>query len=339
MSLPPSEVPQGAIRFNTDSQRLEFYAQGEWWVMSTDTPNLGTSADSTPGARGLSGGGGTDRIDYINISSTGDAIDFGNLSTSIQIISSFGSSTRAFWAGGREGSTRTNRIQKVTFASTGDATDFGDLGTGKDYPMGASNSTRGLIAGGYPHPGSNSGTNSVEYVTMASTGAGKDFGYLTGARSGGGGTSNSTRSIFYGNSQSVTNIVDFFTITTLGDAQSFGELSFSSAGGGANTNSVRAVVIAGNDGANRNHIDYVTITSTGNGVDFSDLTLARRFVAAMGSPTRSVFAGGYTNPEGALNVNNIDYVEFATLADAIDFGDLTNTRGGTAGCSNAHGGL
>ena len=43
MSLPPSgEIPQGAIRFNTDSQRLEFYAQGEWWVMSTDTPNLGT---------------------------------------------------------------------------------------------------------------------------------------------------------------------------------------------------------------------------------------------------------------------------------------------------------
>ena len=42
MSLPPSEIPQGAIRFNTDSQRLEFYAQGEWWVMSTDTPNLGS---------------------------------------------------------------------------------------------------------------------------------------------------------------------------------------------------------------------------------------------------------------------------------------------------------
>ena len=36
-----SEIPQGAIRFNTDSHKLEFYAQGEWWVMSTDTPNLG----------------------------------------------------------------------------------------------------------------------------------------------------------------------------------------------------------------------------------------------------------------------------------------------------------
>ena len=46
MSLPPSEIPQGAIRFNTDSQRLEFYAQGEWWVMSTDTPNLGRGVDT-----------------------------------------------------------------------------------------------------------------------------------------------------------------------------------------------------------------------------------------------------------------------------------------------------
>ena len=48
MSLPPSEIPQGAIRFNTDSQRLEFYAQGEWWVMSSDTPNLATAGESTP---------------------------------------------------------------------------------------------------------------------------------------------------------------------------------------------------------------------------------------------------------------------------------------------------
>ena len=58
MSLPPSgEIPQGAIRFNTDSQRLEFYAQGEWWIMSTDTPNLGQGTDSTPGPRGLFTGG------------------------------------------------------------------------------------------------------------------------------------------------------------------------------------------------------------------------------------------------------------------------------------------
>jgi len=88
MSLPPSEIPQGAIRFNTDSQRLEFYAQDQWWVMSTDTPNLGRGVESTPGPRGIIAGGRisapnfTDLIEYINIASLGDAVDFNaNLAT------------------------------------------------------------------------------------------------------------------------------------------------------------------------------------------------------------------------------------------------------------------
>ncbi len=28
---PPIEVPQGAIRLNTDSQKLEFFAQDRWY--------------------------------------------------------------------------------------------------------------------------------------------------------------------------------------------------------------------------------------------------------------------------------------------------------------------
>ena len=37
---PPIEVPQGAIRLNTDSQKLEFYAQDRWYEMATDVPTL-----------------------------------------------------------------------------------------------------------------------------------------------------------------------------------------------------------------------------------------------------------------------------------------------------------
>ena len=37
---PPIEVPQGAIRLNTDSQRLEFFAQDRWYEMATDVPTL-----------------------------------------------------------------------------------------------------------------------------------------------------------------------------------------------------------------------------------------------------------------------------------------------------------
>ena len=37
---PPIGVPQGAIRLNTDSHKLEFYAQDRWYEMATDVPTL-----------------------------------------------------------------------------------------------------------------------------------------------------------------------------------------------------------------------------------------------------------------------------------------------------------
>ena len=60
----PIGVPQGAIRFNTDSQKLEFYAQDRWYEIATDFPYLGgngnastdptgNSSDQSAGARGI----------------------------------------------------------------------------------------------------------------------------------------------------------------------------------------------------------------------------------------------------------------------------------------------
>ena len=48
---------QGSIRFNTDSQKLEFYAQDQWWEMVIDTPALAVGSNTGAGARGLFGGG------------------------------------------------------------------------------------------------------------------------------------------------------------------------------------------------------------------------------------------------------------------------------------------
>ena len=33
---PPIGVPQGAIRLNTDSQKLEFFAQDRWYEFATE---------------------------------------------------------------------------------------------------------------------------------------------------------------------------------------------------------------------------------------------------------------------------------------------------------------
>ena len=43
-----------------------------------------------------------------------------------------------------------------------------------------------------------------------------------------------------------------------------------------------------------------------------------------GSSTRGLFMGGEDNP--FANMNIIDYVEFATLGNALDFGDITVGR-------------
>ena len=333
-----AEIPSGAMRFNSDSQKLEYWNGSAWFQVHTATPNLGTSGDRQPGARGLTGGGDEISIEYINISSTGTAVAFGDLDVKTQVLSSFGSSTRGFWAGGKEHPSpgRTNTIQTVVFASIGDTTDFGDLANGaRNYCTGCSNSTRGLIGGG-ENPAI---TNNIEYVTMASTGSAATFGELLYNAGGAGATASPTRGIFFGTYPGNTNTINFVTVPTLGNAQDFGDTTQNSAGASASTNGTRAVLALGNDGSNRNYIDYVTMTSTGNAVDFGDLTLARRYIASMASSIRGVFAGGYANPEGSTKNNNIDYVEFATQGNAVDFGDLNTARGGAAGCSNAHGGL
>ena len=142
-----SEIPQGAIRFNTDSHKLEFYAQGEWWVMSTDTPNLGRGVDSTPGTRGFNSGGGypsgNNVIDYFNIASTGDAQDFGNLPSAGSNAGNASSKTRAIRMGNASPS-YLNTISYVQIASTGDAMDFGDLNATVAYQGACSNGHGGL---------------------------------------------------------------------------------------------------------------------------------------------------------------------------------------------------
>ena len=191
MSLPPVEVPQGAIRFNTDSQKLEFYAQDQWWEMVIDTPALGTSSDTGAGARGVFGGGitgpspanaETDVIQYINISSAGNAVDFGDLSATRRFLTSLSSSTRGVFGGGvtfTPALTRFNVIEYITISSTGDAIDFGDLSGGKTALSACSSSTRGVFGGGF----TTTRLNVIEYITISSTGNAVDFGDLTQQRS------------------------------------------------------------------------------------------------------------------------------------------------------------
>ena len=348
MSLPPSgEIPQGAIRFNTDSQRLEFYTQGEWWVISTDTPNLGRSVDTTPGARGVFQGGqnpsgvAKDDMSYINVASAGDSTDFGDLHQIVRHHAGCSSSVRGFSSGGLPSSPSAAEkaaIRMFIFASTGSAVDHANLATSTRSHGSCSNATRGIAAGGAKP----AATDVIQYWTMASSGNAQDFGDLTVARNGCPMVSNSTRGVACGGiTPSYINTIDFITIASLGDAQDFGDLTqsirYSSTGG----NGVRGIIAGGTTGSPTtgsggvNQIQYITILSGGNATDFGDLPTVHLGGAGLSSPTRFVKGGGI----GPSYLDSIEYVEIATEGNAVDFGDIPNARSYLAGCSNAHGGL
>ena len=352
MSLPPSEVPQGAIRFNTDSQKLEFYAQGEWWVMSTDTPNLGRSVDSTPGARMIVAGGNhyegssvvSAEIQYLNIASTGNTVDFGtNLTQARRRLAGMASATRGVFSGGATPSAVTTQ-DFVEFASTGTCTAWGDGATtaGTTDGMAFSNSTRGIAKSGYVAPTGETGT--MDYITIASAGNTQDFGDLSKHGDAGGVAGNSTRALMAGGlvqpSTTATIDISFVTIPTLGNNVDFGgDLTLARWSCFAVASKTRTVWGGGSTPSRQDVIDYGFISSLGSAINFGDLTTNSAACPAASNCIRGVFAGGYRDPNNHASAN-IDYIEIATEGNSVDFGDLSvqNDAGG-AGVSNGHGGL
>ena len=134
-------IKPGALRFNTDSMKLEIFrgsanyegsasmagigtlAAGQWEEIQATSPDV-----LTGGTRGLIGRAAPSNgnIGYFNFATTGDTITFGSLTTTrTNGVAAIASRTRAIYGGGNGVPT----TEFVTIASTGDASDFGDLTT------------------------------------------------------------------------------------------------------------------------------------------------------------------------------------------------------------------
>lgn len=343
----PSNCPVGSIRFNTDSAKLEYFDGLQWLEMEAFNNELGggTGSNTGLGNRGITAGGyvapaRSNIIDYITISTLGDAQDFGDLTVARSGSGSCSSSTRGLFGLGYTPTGQVNTIDYVTISSTGNAVSFGIATSVSEVRSGCSNSTRGLFAGGYIS--SPTSSNIIEYVTIASTGNAVDFGDLTLSRPGVGSFASSTRGVFGGGYTPNTNVIDFVTITTTGNAIDFGDLTVSRGGIGGCSNATRGLFAAGqitSPSSFFNVIDYVTISTVGNALDFGDLTIANRseWSGGMSSSTRAVWAGGHSG--GGTQQNSIEFVTIQTTGNAQDFGDLTVGRRGPVSLSNGHGGL
>jgi len=331
---PLQPTPVGAIRFNTDSSKMEYYDGNQWVIVTSTLPEV-----ETGGTRGVHFGGGDpgrdDVIQYINIDTTGDAIDFGNLAAgNVWGSGAVGSRTRGvFWAGENQ----YTKLDYVTFASTGDATTFG-TGTSNNGGCGVNNSTRGVFA--------IAGSDTMEYITIASTGNAVDFGDNTGGSLSREASMNSpTRGVIaggYGPSPYPhPGTIDYITTSTLGNASDFGDMLVDVSGAAGASNAVRGVMMQGYTFPSPattyyNTIQYITIASLGNAIDFGDMSDSVTQSGGASSPTRAVSMGG-TKAPGDVDV--IEYVQIMSTGNATDFGNLLAARRGGSASSNGNGGL
>ena len=352
MSLTPkTPIPEGAIRYNTDSNKMEVWIGDKWMQVAVSSPNLGSSE---AGVRGLflqkfDDSSNTGVIDYITIPVAGNAIDYGDLGNSIQFYGGACSSHKR-WVqfGGYNGSSNTNQIQFGEFAITGNGTDFGDLTNNTQYnPSGVGNRTRGVRMGGSVDP-SGGAQNTMDFWTYESTGNAVDFGDLVAAKRFSYSANSPTRGILSGgdftNPSVGTEINQFITIASTGNAQTFGDLSSVlqyGGGNGACSNPVKGMFGGGGKkGTNyRTDVEAIIMSTLGESYEFGDLTLGRDYSGSTASATRGVWGGGYRSSPSATYVNTIDYMSIATGGTAVDFGDRTVAGSYVSACSNGHGGL
>ena len=351
MSLPPVGIPLGAMRFNSDSQKLEYFNGEIWMQVHTFNPDLGgnhnqsqtasnNSNDLPGGTRGVWIGGEplTSTMAYATLETGGATKLFGDCvhpGSGLSNTGTVGSRVRGIHAGGEPA---TSTMASFTFATLGNAVHNNeDLTTNRRFVTGISGNDRGIFMGG-SEP---TRINKIEYISISSFGNAETFGTLSEGKDCGGGGAWSNGVIGgvmggYIQGGSNSSKIEYVTIPTLGNAVEFGGILAGRHNVASTSNSIRAIG-AGGSPSTVDTIQYITMTTKGDATDFGDLTDGTTGMNACASPTRAVWGGGNISP---AKTSKMEYVSFATLGNAVNFGTLSQGAVQQPGaCSNNHGGL
>ena len=308
-------------------------------IASWNIPSSGGGGSSFGwgGARGVTAGGdttmssaNTNVIDYFDMTTTGNATDFGDLSRSRMHVRGVSNSTRVVWSNGGQGSLANidNTIDYITTATTGNATDFGNRSVTYGHGAVTSDGTYGLFAGGEGTSGGGApySTNVIDYITIANTGNATDFGDMTASKEimGSGVISNGTIGYFFqGNS-----FANYVTIATPGNATNTSLSTNASSHMGCVSDTTRGLLQGGAT------IEYFAIGTSISASDFGDLS-NRQYAGATSNGTVASFCGGYMF-DGSSNIYNyIENVTIQTPGNATDHGDLTQSVAGRGASSGS----
>ena len=139
----------GTTRFNQDFGTLEFFDGVDWKTVNSYARGgaagrvvfVGGNVSGSPNAPT------SRRMDYLNLSTLGNSMYFGDIASPINPRRQTGgcsSSTRGIFMGGQGTGSNLNEIGYLTIASQGDAVDFGNLLATRQTCQTLSSSTRGI---------------------------------------------------------------------------------------------------------------------------------------------------------------------------------------------------
>ena len=223
----------------------------------------------------------TTTMQFITISSSGGANDFGDLRNNNTAHGAGSNNTRGLLYGGNN-PVYLSSIVQFNLQSLGTESDFGTVFENEPIRnvATATSPTRAVFGGGDQNAGQ---TSLIAFREIASGGIVSKFGELTYTANGHEKASSSTRGVFVGGKAAPTTVnnIDFITITSEGNGQDFGDLTQARRNIAGNSNSIRATFASGTTassgtGNNVNTIDYITIATTGNAADFGDLSAVKR---------------------------------------------------------------
>ena len=186
--------------------------------------------------------------------------------------------------------------------------------SGMQLPSGPTEMRGGRGRGVFGSGATPSATTVMDLITIATKGNATDFGDDTHARQEGyAAFSSATRGLFAGGqTPTVLTNIAYVNISSQGGVNDFGDLKTPVVRNVGASDSVRGISAGGiiaplSSPAQVTAIEFVTMSTTGNGNDFGNLTQQRAGSGACASPTRGLFAGGYST---APNYNIIDFINF-----------------------------
>ena len=318
--MPETPTPvNGDYWWDTANNVLYRYMDGGFRALG-----ISSNANAWNGVRALVAGSNFSAndtvIQYFDITSAGNAADFGDLTADAKLGSAAGNGSRVIFA--KIAISSSNSMDYVTSSTLGNAQDFGDLNYSMDYTGSVSDGSRKVT-------GSKDNSGAMGYVAIDTTGNATSFGNLSTSNwwgyNGMACGNDGTYGTFAGslNGSSAANEIQYITIQTAANSSNFGGLSqtrdfyaFQSC-----SDATRTVMGGGvGQGSHRNNIDYITTATTGNATDFGDLTQAMRGVTGTSNAITAVWCGGYHETNYSQNV--IQSVTIQTTGNATDFGDL-----------------